>query len=123
MTDNPREWLGRGYENVPGEKFGWAWHRERDAIRAHLAQRWHAELHTMEWAKREFRVTAIQQRLHKYKPTFAQRQAAWLAKQPQRKPKAGPFTAEELAMIAEHFAYANDPIGQSIHAKATEQTA
>jgi hypothetical protein len=30
------------------------------------------------------------------------------------------FTREELERIAEHFAGANDPVAQSIHAKATE---
>lgn len=111
-------WLGRGYEQVPGRPFGWAFNRERAEIEAHLIARG--------WERGDlrfhFRVTAIQERIHKHAPTFRQRQErarergeAWVA------PRPGPtvdFTPEELASIAERFAMANDELGISISTKA-----
>jgi hypothetical protein len=107
-----RSFLGRGYENTPGKPFGWAWHRERDEIRKHLKRRgrWHGPID-------EFAVTRIQQRLHRNKPTFAQRQAAWLARQPTSKPRPA-FTEDELRHLVDLFAGANDPVSAAIAAKA-----
>ncbi len=116
--DDPRHWLGRGNENVPGKPFGWAHNMERDAIRAHLRRRiWKFGLDGMAAARLEFRVIRIQERLRKYQPSWAERQAIWRAKQA---PAAAPegFTADELEMIAVRFAGANDPAGQGIAAKA-----
>jgi len=114
-------WLGRGNESVPGKPFGWAWHQEREEIRAHLRRRlWRflprdgIPTSTL----LEFRVSRIQERLHKYKPSFRERQAAWLARQPVVKPRPV-FTDEELARIADHFQGANDPLAQAIYAKAS----
>lgn len=113
-------WLGRGYESVPGKPFGWAWHQERDEIRAHLRRRLWRFLPRdgiPTSALLESRVSRIQERLHKNKPSYRDRQAAWLARQPKPLP-AVRFTEEELARIAEHFAGANDPLAQAIYAKA-----
>lgn len=69
-----------------------------------------------------FRVTAIQQRIHRHAPTFRQRQEAarergeaWVA--PRSVPRVH-FLPEELEAIAERFAMANDEIGIAIAAKA-----
>lgn len=111
-------WLGRGYENVPGKSFGWAFHEERREIRDHLKRRGR-------WVPGygEFEVTRIQQRIHRHKPTYAERQAIarargerWVSPPPGPPPVI--FTGEELQHIAEHYAFANDPIGQAICAKA-----
>lgn len=91
---------------------------EREAIRQHLRRRvWKFGLDGLAGARLEFRVVRIQERLRRDRPTWAERQAVWRAQQtPAALPEA--FTAEELALIAERFAGANDPVGQSIHAKA-----
>ena len=81
--DEYRKWLGRGYENVPGQPFGYAHMMEREAIRRHLRRRiLKFGLDGLASARLEFRVTAIQQRIHRNAPTFAQRQAKWKAAQP-----------------------------------------
>jgi hypothetical protein len=115
-------WLGRGYESVPGKPFQWAWHQEREEIRAHLrrrAARFGADC--LARARMEFRITAIQQRLHRNKPTFAERQAAWKAKWEAARPPSVAFTADELDRIAERFAGSNDETGMAIAAKAQAQ--
>lgn len=111
--DDPRYWLGRGSEDVPGRSFGWAWNMEDAAIRAHLVRRGHdpksLAFHSL--------VTKLHMRLqrdyHRRKPPVGVRRRA-----APTQPPVLDFTAEELAMIAERFAGANDPVGQSIHAKA-----
>lgn len=109
--DDPRFWLGRGSEDVPGKSFGWAHNMERRAIREHLKSRgrWRD-------ARDEFTVSKIQQRLqreyHRRKPPIGVRRTEAGPARPE------PFTAEELAHIAEHFAGANDPLAQSIWRKA-----
>lgn len=116
--DDPRHWLGRGNEDVPGKPFGWAHNMERAAIRAHLRRRiWKFGLDGLAAARLEFRVTRIQERLRRDQPSFAERQAIWRARQPKPEPPVA-FTADELEMIAGRFAGANDPVGQAIAAKA-----
>jgi hypothetical protein len=113
-------WLGRGLEPVPGKPLGWAWHQEREEIRAHLRRRMWRFLPRNGLAAStllEFRVTAIQQRLHKYMPTYRQRHAEWVARQGQRTVMPPVFTREELQHLRDHFAMANDPVGQAIYAK------
>lgn len=110
--DDPRFWLGRGSEDVPGRSAGWAHNMERQAIRDHLKAkgRWND-------ATDEFEVIRIQHRIqrdyHRRKPPIGVRRRG-----PAPAPPPEDFTADELAMIAERFAGANDPLGQSIHAKA-----
>lgn len=113
-------WLGRGFEDVPGKPFGWAWHQERDEIRAHLRRRiWKFGLDGLAAMRLESRIDRIQARLHRHRPSYKERQAAWRARQrPADPPRPEPFTAEELAHIAEHFEGANDPLAQSIWRKA-----
>ena len=108
--DDPRFWLGRGQESVPGKPFGWAHAMERQAIREHLKAKGR-------WDRAgEFRVSAIQQRLqreyHRRKPPVGL---------VQNHVRSIGFTAEEMAHIAEHFAGANDPVAQSIWQKASER--
>jgi hypothetical protein len=115
--NDPRTWLGRGWQDVPGRPFGWAWNMEREAIKRHLRRRiWKFGLDRMASARLESRVSEIQRRLHRGKPTMRERQALWKAAQREAPPE--PFTAEELEMIAARFAGANDPAGQSIVTKA-----
>lgn len=120
MSDG-RSYLGRGYEDIPGKPFGWAWHRERDEIRAHLRKRLDRfGSDHLARARLEARVSRIQERLHKHKPTFAERQAAWRARQPKPTGAHVLFTFDELERLAELFAAANDPVTASIGEKAAE---
>lgn len=114
-----RSYLGRGYEDVPGKPFGWAWHQERDEIRRHLRRR--AEAFGSDMlapARLEMRVSRIQERLHRHKPTLAERQAAWRARQPKPTSARVIFSREELARLVELFAGGNDPLTLSIAEKA-----
>ncbi len=115
---NAPSYLGRGHEATPGKPLGWSWHRERDEIREHLQRRG--------WLSPdlEFRVTCVQERIHRYKPTFHQRQEVaraagerWVSPAPVPPPR-GPFSQEELERLADLFAEANDPVTASIGRKA-----
>lgn len=109
-----RYWLGRGSEPVPGRPFGWAHNMEAQAIRDHLKARGR---YRQGWSKLD--ISHLQMRLqrdyHRRKPPYGVRRT--IAAAPPED-----FTAEELAMIADRFAGANDPVGQSIHAKAAGRT-
>jgi hypothetical protein len=117
--DDPRYWLGRGLEEVPGKPFGWSTNMERRAIRDHLIRRGYdpnsAALH--------FRIEAIRCRLHRDKPTWRERQQAWLARQP--RPTGAPLglTWPEIEHLASLFAGANHPLSASIGEKAVEALA
>lgn len=110
--------IGRGLEDIPGRPLGWAFHRERDEIRAHLRRRlWRFGLDELRAMRLEARVDAIQRRLHRNRPTLRERQAAWRARHPP--PEAAPeLTPAEWAPLAELFAGANDPLSALIGAKA-----
>ena len=98
-------------DTVPIErKFGYSHVMERAAIRAELVAA--GEPDDM---RLHFKVVSEQERRHKDDPTFAERCAAFRARQP--KAREG-FTREELDRIAEHFAGANDPVAISILEKA-----
>lgn len=103
----------------PGKPFGWAHHEERDRIRAHLRRR-HGYPARGYDAPLEFHVTRVQMRLHKYDPTFAERQRRARAAAPPPAGTDGFLTWEEWERLAEHFAGANDPVTASIAAKAAE---
>jgi len=116
-------WLGRGMDEVPGMAADWAWQQERAEIRRHI----HAKLnhrHELVGARRfwathrgrgvEWAIDRIQQRIHRTKPAMQER----LRRQALERAAAGMrFTVEELQLIAERFAGANDPVGQAIEAK------
>lgn len=95
-----------------GKSFGWAHVMEREAIRQHLKARGRYRE-----GYGEILVASIQMRLHrdyhKRKPPIGVRRRT------PAPPPVEDFTAEELALIAERFAGANDPVGQSVHAKAS----
>lgn len=111
-------YLGRGYDAVGGQPFGWAFHRERDEIREHLSRRLGFVQHgSWDWFHREQLVSRIQERIHKNRPSYAEHHAAWRARQPQAEARPE-FTREELARLVELFAGANDPLTASIAAKA-----
>lgn len=113
-------WLGRGLDPVPGKPTDWAWERERAEIRRHI----HAKLnHQYEWvgARRfwnthrgrgvDHAIDRIQMRLHRANPIMQER----LRLQRLERAASGlRFSLEELEHIAEHFAGANDPVGQAI---------
>ena len=54
---------------------------------------------------------------HRNDPTYRETSAAFAARFPKPPPPVL-FTPEELALIAERFAGANDPVGQAIERKA-----
>jgi hypothetical protein len=105
--DDPRHWLGRGSEDVPGQSFGWAHNMEREAIRAHLLASGRPD-----GIATYFLISKIQRRLqrdyHRRKPKVGVRRAPI------------DFTAAELLRIAERFEGANDAEGQEIARKARE---
>jgi hypothetical protein len=101
-------------------KLGYQHNAERQRIREHLIRRGHnpGDLAF------EFRITRIQERIHRYKPTFRQRQEAarargeaWVASDKPPLPSPS-LTLEEWQYLAEHFEGANHPLAQSIQAKA-----
>ncbi len=109
-----KSFLGRGLEATPGKPFGYAFNQERAEIRQHLIERgWLADDPHL-----EFRITRIQERLWKYKPTLKQRQAAWRARQPQPSGASLGLTREELQRLVDLFTGANDPVTASIATKA-----
>lgn len=119
--NDPRTWLGRGWQDVPGKPFGWAWHMELEAIRQHLRRRvWKFGLDGLARFRMDQRAAAIQRRLHKSNcPTMRERQAIWKARSAREAEQAPePFTADELDTILQRFAGANDPTGQAVAAKA-----
>jgi hypothetical protein len=116
--DDPRKYLGRGNDRIPGKPFGYSHHMERDAIRAHLRKRlWKFGLDSFASFRLESRVSEIQRRLHKNKPTLRERQAAWRAKQPKPTGANAFFTWEQLQFLAEHFAGANFPLAIEVAEK------
>ena len=113
MSD-PRAWLGRGFDDVPGKPFGWAWQMERQAIREHLLARGFDPQSGRGMALGD-RVAAIQCRIHRYKPTLRQRQEAWAAnRRTQRQVAPAPFTRDQLLAIRDRFAGDNSQDGQAI---------
>lgn len=106
-------YLGRGFDDIPGRPFGWAWNQERAEIRAHLKARgrWRD-------TRDEFLVSRIQTRLNRNRPTMRERQAAWRARQAPATPAPEPFTRDELERLVDLFGNANDPITAAIGAKA-----
>jgi hypothetical protein len=126
LGHDPRRWIGLGLEDVPGKPFGWAFNAERRALLEHLQRKDDGTLRGAHraWGTHRgrgytFIVTKLQERLHRQHPTYRDRQAAWKLRMGLRQPNPTPtFTEEELAMIAERFSGANDPIGQSIEQKA-----
>lgn len=110
-----QSYLGRGLEPIAGKPFGWAHNQERAEIEEHLLNRG--------WSRSDLgfysRVVQIQMRLNREHPKrWAAKIAAIRAARPAPAPTREPFTDEELALIAQHFAGANDPVAQSIYAKA-----
>lgn len=111
-------YLGRGHEDVPGRPFGWAHHAERDEIRARLREK--GDYREGYDPRLEFRVSRIQARLRRNRPTYAERQAAWRARQPRSTSASIRFEREELERLVDLFGEANDPVTAKIGAKAAE---
>ena len=109
---DPRAWVGRGYANVPGKPFGWAFNMERRALREHLERKGRYSAQELFFA-----VTRLQERIHRDKPTYRQRQEAWKARHATRAP-APTFTEEELRHLVDLFEGANDPLTAAIYEKA-----
>lgn len=106
--------MTRTPEDTPlHRKLGYEHHREREAIRAHLVRRGH-DPHSLAF---EFRVTRIQDRIHRYKPSMRERQRQWREQQQKSSP-AFDLTSEEIKYLREVFEAANHPIAQSIYSKA-----
>jgi hypothetical protein len=106
----------------PGRPFGYAWLEERTKIEDHVRKRTRYALR-MDSPEFMFRVQKIQDRLHKYDPTFAERSRRWREDQAKRWRERGnsvDFTLAELEHLVEHFEGANDPISAEIGRKARE---
>jgi hypothetical protein len=118
--DDPRAWLGRGWQDVPGKKFGWAWHMELEAIRNHLRRRlWRFGLDGYARFRMDQRAQAIQRRLHKWnRPSMQERQAIWLARQAIPETLSLALTEAELQHLVDLFGAANNPLSASIAQKA-----
>jgi hypothetical protein len=118
--NDPRAWLGRGWMDVGGKKFGWAWHMELEAIRNHLRRRvWKFGLDGMARFRMDQRAQEIQRRLHKWNaPTFKERQAIWKSRQAKPTTANVNFTQAELEHLVDLFDSANDPLSASIGEKA-----
>src|SRR5213592_1568440 len=111
-------YLGRGLEDLPGMPFGWAFHQERDEIRAHLRRRiWRFGLDQWRGMRLEQRVDQIQRRIHRNRPTYKERCEARAKARPPYVPPPE-FSREELERLVELFAGGNDPVTASIAAKA-----
>lgn len=104
-------WLGRGLDDIAGKPFGWAWHQERDEIRAHILKR-----RTLLPLELERRIDDIQIRIHRNRPTLRQRQAARFI--PSTSDRSLRLTDDELNYIIDIFGSANNPVAISIAAKA-----
>lgn len=97
-----------------GKPLGWAHHEERRIIRDHLKRRGR---YRAGWS--EMRISEIQRRLHKYDLTYRQLHVLYKQRWAREAPPARPeFTLEELDTLVDYFGEANDPITQSIGAKA-----
>jgi hypothetical protein len=113
--DRPGSYLGRGLDVIPGKPFGWSWNRERQEIRTHLIRKgWKPDDPAL-----HFRIVHIQERLHRYRPSFRERQQAWLATMPKPNAANVSFTWEELERLVELHGQANDPVTQEIARKAS----
>jgi len=104
-------------------KFGYAVNVEKSAIRDRLivAGADPKDRRLIFDVEREY------QEAHKDDLTFRQRQdlARWRGEKwvtPHPAPPAPKFTNEEIEMIKARFAGSNDPVGQSIYAKALRMT-
>jgi hypothetical protein len=108
------KWITRAYDDVPGKPFGWAYYRAMDELRAHLRMR-HPNLDSgvLGPAKLDARARRILERIHKNRPTYAER-----SRRTFEAPRVRPFlTDEELRHLADLFDGANDPLSASIAAK------
>ncbi len=106
----------------PGKPFGYAWLEERTKIEDHVLRRTKHSIPLYD-LRVQSRVHRIQDRLHKYDKTFAQRSREWREEQErqsaaERNSAEIIFTREELERIIEHFGGANDPVTAGIAAKA-----
>lgn len=102
----------------PGRPFGYTWLEERTKIEDHVLRRTKHQIPLYDM-RVQFRVQKIQDRLHKYDPTFRERQAKWNAEQAARpKTEMMELTQAELEHLADLFAGANDPLSASIGEKA-----
>jgi hypothetical protein len=103
----------------PGRPFGYAWLEERTKIEDHVRRRMgYCRLDDM---RLQFRVGRIQDRIHKYDPTFAERCKKMREDQARQWREAGgpiDFSRAELERLIEHFDGANDPISAAIADKA-----
>lgn len=90
---------------------------ERRAIADHVQRRLIRACRTCSAATLEARVTAIQERIHRNRPSMRQRQAVRAAAAPQE-PLGLAFTRAELRHMADLFERANDPTSAAIGRKA-----
>lgn len=106
----------------PGRPFGYAWLEERTKIEDHVRRRTHYQIPLYDMRLQD-RVRRIQDRLHKYDPTFAERSRQWREQQAREwADRGGPLdlTTAELQHLVDLFDGANDPLSQSIAAKAAK---
>ena len=128
--DDPRHFLGKGFETTPGKPFGYAHMMERQALREHVRKRGRHVTEGITGAydpRVEHRIARMQERIHRHKPTLRETQAAWRARcaaaQPRPEGERTYLTWEELQHLVDLFTGANDPLSLSIAEKAAEALA
>jgi hypothetical protein len=108
--------MGVNLYDQPGKPFGYAWLEERTRIEDHVLRRMGYALPVSDMRVR-FRVDRIQERLHKYDTTFADRSREWFEQQRQRPVQhALMLTTEQLEHIVSLWSDANDPMSREIAA-------
>ena len=111
--DDPRYWLGRGQESVPGKPFGWARMMQDMALCDHQRARGIDPKSAEAYFARSRLHARLERDYHRRKPPIGVRRviAAASSKPPE-------FTDEELRHLTDLFSDANDPTSAAIAAKA-----
>ena len=109
--EDPRYWLGRGSEPVPGKSFGFAHIMQSRALREHwkASGRDPLDIRVIFWLSKM--ATRLERDYHRRKPPMGVRNIRPAAARPA-------FTEEQLKHLVDLFADANDPTSRAIAATA-----
>lgn len=110
--DDPRYWVGRGQENVPGKPFGWA-RMMQDIALCDLQRARGIDPNAGEAYLRRVQMhTRVERDYHKRKPPMGVRRVVRAAAAPVE------LSLDEWRHLADLFADANDPTSAAIGRKA-----